>query len=179
MRVDVCVSLSILCYHRLVVRAALLVAGCVGVLLGCGSSNPGARLTSSAPSSPVPSTLPSQVSAPSARAGNAHATVSSNGLSYAFPDGRCSKTLDGNQFLFRDPPVLGNDLTVFTLTVTDLNGSTASMGGAHAGYLDYRKDGKDVVLGAVQLSIANDLSGGTFSGSDDVTKSSIAGSYTC
>lgn len=123
------------------------------------------------------STKTSAVAAPTGLGG--HGTLSFDGKTYDFTNGRCSPTLDPNQFLFRDPPNPGNDSTYFALTVTDLT-ATSSNGGNHPSSITYQKDGKTIVAASdATLEIRDDLSGGTFSGVDFITSKQASGSYTC
>lgn len=111
--------------------------------------------------------------------GSGQATLTVRGKTYTFTHGGCSDVLDPNQFLFRDPAAPGLDATYFAVTVTDVEG-TSTKGGKHAGSVTYQEDGKTVVaVSDATLDIADDLSGGTFSGPDFLTNDPVTGSYTC
>lgn len=120
-------------------------------------------------------------SASTAPVGAGRATLTFDGQTYSFTNGRCSPVLDENQFLFRDPPNSFNDATYLAIVVTDLKANITSAGGNHVGALNYQHDGKSIVSLSedAAITIATDLKSGTFSGSDYLTKKPASGSYTC
>jgi hypothetical protein len=112
-------------------------------------------------------------------AADGQATLTYNGTTYQFTNGRCSSVLDPDQFVFRDPPMPGTDATYFAVVVTDVNGSS-STGGTHAGAVTYQQDGALLVtVSDATLQIAPDLSGGTFTGNDFISGKQATGSYSC